>query len=67
MPPGVYVNGFLSFVIIAFCTHFGASGICASNLRPGIFPEIGGGGGILKQTENALNKIVIKFKPVLVS
>ena len=26
MPPGVYVNGFLSFVIIAFWTHAGASG-----------------------------------------
>lgn len=30
MPPGVYVNGFLSLVIMAFWTHAGASaGICS--------------------------------------
>lgn len=47
MPPGVYVNGFLSFVIMAFWTHAGGSaGNCVCNRRAGIFPDsIGGGGG----------------------
>lgn len=46
MPPGVYVNGFLSFVIIAFCTQAGASvGTCVGSRRDGILPLIGGGGG----------------------
>lgn len=47
MPPGVYVNGFLSFVIIAFCTHDGISCCgCVWMRRDGIEPfNTGGGGG----------------------
>jgi hypothetical protein len=51
MPPGVYVNGFLSFVIIAFCTQAGASDICVCNRFVGMFPAKGGGGGALKIQE----------------
>lgn len=46
MPPGVYVNGFLSLVIMAFCTHDGISGGCCVWMRRvGIAPFISGGGG----------------------
>lgn len=50
IPPGVYVKGFLSLVIIAFCTHAGGSflrsPISLFSLAAGIFPDkIGGGGG----------------------
>lgn len=46
MPPGVYVNGFLSFVIMAFCTQDGISGgCCVCRRRVGIEPFISGGGG----------------------
>lgn len=47
IPPGVYVNGFLSFVIIAFWTHDGISACgCVCMRRDGIEPfMIGGGGG----------------------
>lgn len=48
MPPGVYVNGFLSLVIMAFCTHDGISccGCAGCMRRDGIEPfRMGGGGG----------------------
>lgn len=48
-PPGVYVNGFLSFVIIAFWTHAGGSGrlseISAFRRTAGTAPKAKGGGG----------------------
>lgn len=49
MPPGVYVKGFLSFVIIAFWTHAGASESCVCSLLLGKLPGQGGGGGTLRK------------------
>lgn len=54
MPPGVYVKGFLSLVIIAFWTQAGASAIWDCSLCAGRLPDIGGGGGgILKQKQKS--------------
>lgn len=52
-PPGVYVNGFLSLVIIAFCIAAGGSyptpplvsGISVLSRTVGKGPGAGGGGG----------------------
>lgn len=64
MPPGVYVKGFLSFVIIAFCTHEGISafGGCGVTMRRvGIDPLSIGGVGGAELNERIDTKNVFKF------
>lgn len=60
MPVGVYVNGFLSCFIIAFCTHDGISDCgCVGNRLDGTDdPLIGGGGGAqLRRKEQKIRTV----------